>query len=194
MVFTRSAAVTGLALACLLPLSGCFPTGAPSSDGTTGPSASTTAAPPSSTPSPATPTFTLPASCTAIASASTLSTVFADVPSRPPGDLVRPAPASAKKLLTCSWFAGDVTGGDVIYYSAAAADDQAYLSVMTADGYACTAALGGTRCDKTTPDSQYPVSAIETTFTRDDVWIYLSTTNVDATSLLPDMVATAWAN
>ena len=34
---------------------------------------------------------------------------------------------------------------------------------------------------------------VETTFTRDDVWIYISMTNIDAAPLLPDIVATAWA-
>ena len=80
----------------------------------------------------------------------------------------------------------------MLYYSAPAADGQAYLAVMQTKGFACMAALGGTRCDKTTPNSQYPVDTVETTFTRDDVWIYLSMMNVDASVLLPDMVATAW--
>jgi hypothetical protein len=128
-----------------------------------------------------------------IASTATLNTVFADVPSRPANGLTRPAPASASKSLECSWFAGDTTGGDVLYYSAPAADGQAYVAVMQANGFTCAAALGGTRCDTTTPNSQYPVDTVETTFTRDNVWIYLSTTNVDAAALLPDMVATAWA-
>ena len=81
----------------------------------------------------------------------------------------------------------------MIYYSAPAADSQAYLAVMQGKGFTCAAALGGTRCDKTTPNTQYPVDTVETTFTRDNVWIYISMTNVDATALLPDMVATAWA-
>ena len=81
----------------------------------------------------------------------------------------------------------------MIYYSAPTADDQAYLAVMQSNGFTCAAALGGTRCDKTTPNSQYPVNTIETTFTRDNVWIYISMTNVDDAALLPDMVATSWA-
>jgi hypothetical protein len=119
--------------------------------------------------------------------------VFSGIDSRDPADLVRPAPASASKLLTCSWFTGDTTGGDIIYSSAPAADSLAYLEVVEADGFACTEALGGTRCDKTTPNSQFPVDTVETVFTRDDVWIYISMTNVDSAPLLPDMVATAWA-
>jgi len=142
---------------------------------------------------PAGPVFALPSGCDAIASQITLNTVFSGIDDREPGDLVRPSPASASKLLTCSWFTGDTTGGDVIYYSAPQADNIAYLEVVKADGFACAEALGGTRCDKTTPNSQFPVDTIENVFTRDDVWIYISMTNVDSAPLLPDIVATAWA-
>lgn len=196
----RSAVLVGVALATMLALAGCT-TGArtPSSEHSSSPSKSTVTDTPSEsdTPSastkPAAPTFVLPANCAAIASTATLNAVFSGVPSRPPGDLTRPAPASASKKLTCSWFTGDTTGGDVIYYSAPAADSQAYLAVMQGKGFTCAAALGGTRCDKTTPNTQFPVDTVETTFTRDNVWIYISMTNVDATALLPDLVATAWA-
>lgn len=191
---TRPAILLCLAAATVLALTACTP-GTPSSDhsGSGSAGASTAASTPSTTPTPTGATFALPANCTAIASSATLTTLFADIPSREPGDLTRPAPTSASKQLTCSWFAGDTTGGDVIYYSAPAADDQAYLAVMQANGFTCAAALGGTRCDKTTPNTQYPVNTIETTFTRDNEWIYISMTNVDDTALLPDMVATAWA-
>jgi hypothetical protein len=188
----RSAVVVSLAFAAAVLLSGCTPS-TPSA-GHSGTVSSSGSATPSDAGTPAAAAFTLPADCTAIASSATLTALFADIPSRTPGDLQnRPAPASATKKLTCSWFAGDTTGGDVIYYSAPAAADQAYLAVMQANGFTCTAALGGTRCDKTTPNTQYPVDTVETTFTRDDVWIYLSMTNVDATPLLPDLVETAWA-
>ena len=193
----RTAVLMGVGLAAVLALAGCTPgTVAPSPDGSSSPSASagsTDSPTPSVSAAPAAPTFKLPANCAGIASAATLNTIFSGVPSRPPGDLIRPAPSSASKKLTCSWFTGDTTGGDVIYYSAPAADSQAYLAVMQGKGFTCAAALGGTRCDKTTPNTQYPVDTVETTFTRDNVWIYISMTNVDATALLPDMVATAWA-
>ncbi|MEO6115873.1 MAG: hypothetical protein ABIP33_05765 [Pseudolysinimonas sp.] len=193
----HSAALIGLAIVGVVALTGCTPgAGTPGSDGSSSHSADASADPstkPTVTAAPAAPTFALPANCTAIASAATLTALFADIPSRPPGDLTRPAPTGASKLLTCSWFAGDTTGGDVVYYSTTAAAGQAYVAVMQGNGFVCAAALGGTRCDKTTPNTQYPVDTVETTFTRDNVWIYVSMTNVDATALLPDMVATAWA-
>ena len=192
----RSAVLVGLGLAAALALAGCTPgTGTPSSDGTSSPSDSSSSADatPSVTPEPAAPTFAMPANCAAIASTATLTAMFADIPSRPANGLTRPAPTGASKTLECSWFAGDTTGGDVLYYSTTPAAGQAYLSVMQANGFACAVALGGTRCDKTTPNSQYPVDTVETTFTRDNVWIYISMTNVDDAALLPDMVATAWA-
>ncbi len=177
--------------AATLALTGCQPSApvdeSPSSES---PSPSESATP---TAEPAGPTFTAPADCASIASQITLNQVFSGVDERSPGDLVRPAPASASKLLTCSWFTGDTTGGDVIFYSAPAADSAAYLAVVEASGFTCSAALEGTRCDKTTPNSQFPVDTVETTFTRDDVWIYISMTNIDAAPLLPDIVATAWA-
>jgi hypothetical protein len=171
--------------AATLLLAGCQPTGG----GTPTDDPVVTESP---TPTEAPAAFTLPADCTAIASEATLNTVFADIDSREPADLVRPAPTSAEKQLTCSWFSGDTTGGDIIYYSAPAADSAAYIEVVEADGFTCAEALGGTRCDKTTPNTEFPVDTVETVFTRDDEWIYISMTNVASDPLLPDMVATAW--
>jgi hypothetical protein len=178
-------------VAAAITLSGCKPpTPTPSaSSESPSPSPSASQAPPA----PPAPVFALPADCTKIASQITLNTVFSGIPSRDPAPLVRPAPASASKLLSCSWFTGDTTGGDIIYYSAPSADSVAYLEVVKAAGFACAVALGGTRCDKTTPNSQFPVDTVETTFTRDNVWIYISMTNISSAPLLPDMVATAWA-
>jgi hypothetical protein len=145
------------------------------------------------TDAPSGPAFSLPADCTAIASASTLNTVFSSVEAVDPNDLTRPAPASATKQLTCSWFAGDVTGGDVIYYATTAAAAQAQLPVVEADGYTCAEAFEGTRCDKSTTNSEFGTESTETIFTRDDTWIYIGMSNLDASPLLPDIVATAWA-
>jgi hypothetical protein len=187
----RTTVIVGIAFATVLALAGCTPgTGTPSSGGTSGTSS---ASAPTTTPKPAAPDFALPATCAAIASTATLTALFADIPSRPANGLTRPAPAGASKTLECSWFAGDTTGGDVLYYSTTPADGQAYLSVMQSNGFLCAAALGGTRCDKTTANTDYPVNTVETTFTRDGVWIYISMTNVGDAALLPDMVATAWA-
>ena len=176
-------------IAAALVLAGCQPT-VPISEPTTDPVPSDTA---TSTPEPAGPQFALPADCGHIASQVTLNQVFSGIDSRDPADLTRPAPSSAQKQLTCSWFSGDTTGGDIIYYAAPSADSLAYLEVVKADGFTCAEALGGTRCDKTTPNSEFPVDTVETVFTRDGEWIYIAMTNVDAAPLLPDMVATAWA-
>ena len=82
---------------------------------------------------------------------------------------------------------------DLIRAIQAALSNRGGRTVRSADGFACTEAFEGTRCDKTTPNSQFPVDTVETVFTRDDVWIYISITNIDAAPLLPDIVATAWA-
>jgi hypothetical protein len=178
-----------IALGLGLALTACGP-GAPTpQEPGTEPAPTATTAPEE----PAGPVFALPADCDHIASAATLATVFGEVDPRDPADLTRPAPASATKQLTCSWFAGDVTGGDVIYYATTHADAEAYLAVVEADGYACTEALEGTRCDKTTTNAEFGTTGIETVFTRDDEWIYIGTSNLEPAPLLPDIVATAWA-
>ncbi|HWM33441.1 MAG TPA: hypothetical protein VNR36_04295 [Pseudolysinimonas sp.] len=172
-----------------LALTACGP-GFPVSDPAPDPQPTESSTPPE----PAGPVFALPADCDEIASAATLASVFGMVEPRDPADLTRPAPASATKQLTCSWFAGDVTGGDVIYYATTQAAAEAYLEVVAADGYACTEALEGTRCDRTTTNAEFGTTGIETVFTRDDEWIYIGTSNLEPAPLLPDIVATAWSS
>src|SRR6478609_806554 len=94
--------------AAALVLSGCQPS-APTGDDSPSdtPAVSESPAP---TEEPAGSTFTLPADCGAIASQVTLNQVFSGIDAREPADLVRAAPASAQKQLTCSWFTGDTTG------------------------------------------------------------------------------------
>ncbi|CAN5364048.1 hypothetical protein BH11ACT3_BH11ACT3_09670 [soil metagenome] len=194
-MFARSFTLVCLTVAvAAIALSGCTPGGDPKpSDSSVAGETETPTPTSTATDEPAGPTFSLPSGCGTIASQATLNTVFSGVASRPANGLTRPSPASAVKALECSWFTGDTTGGDVIYYTVLAADSAAYLNVVTASGFACAAALDGTRCDKTTPNSQFPVDTVESIFTRDDVWIYVSMTNVPSDPLLPDMVATAWA-
>jgi hypothetical protein len=190
---TRSSRIALLLLpvaAAALVLAGCGPTTPPSGDGGDSSAPSPSVEP---TEEPAGPVFALPADCGAIASESTLNTVFGTVDAVDPNDLTRPAPASATKQLTCSWFAGDVTGGDVIYYATTAAAAEAQLPVVEADGYTCAAAFEGTRCDKSTSNTEFGTESTETIFTRDDTWIYIGISNLDASPLLPDIVATAWA-
>lgn len=187
---TRIALVLLPLAAAALALSGCQPT-TPVAEPPSESASPSESATPSEEPSG--PQFSLPADCGSIASQITLNTVFSGIEEREPADLVRAAPESATKLLTCSWFTGDTTGGDVIFYSAPAADSAAYLAVVESAGFSCAEALEGTRCDRTTPNSQFPVDTVETVFTRDDTWIYISMTNIDAAPLLPDIVATGWA-
>ncbi|MBX3195066.1 MAG: hypothetical protein R2717_07700 [Schumannella sp.] len=177
-------------IAAGLALAGCQPTAPAETSDSPEPTPTETVVTPEEPPAPV---FSLPADCDHIASTATLNTVFGGVDQRDPADLTRPAPASATKLLTCSWFAGDVTGGDVIYYQTTAAAAQSYLSVVEANGYSCLAAFEGTRCDKQTTNSEFGTTSIETVFTRDDTWIYIGTSNVDPAPLLPDLVATAWS-
>lgn len=191
-----------LAVIAMTTLAGCTPGADPTPGPTPSPSHTSTASPtptptasptPKPTPTPTAAGFRLPVDCTSIASAATMSAVFGTVPARPAGGITRTSPPSAAKTLECSWLQGDATGGDVIFYSVSAADSAAYLSEVTAKGFACAAAYGGTRCDKTTPGTQYPVDYIESVFTRDDVWIYVGTSNLPVEPLLPDIVATGWA-
>ena len=45
-----------------------------------------------------------------------------------------------------------------------------------------------------TPSSEYPVDTVETITSREDIWIYSSSTNLDADMLLSDLNQQIWAN
>ena len=72
----------------------------------------------------------------------------------------------------------------------------AHYNCAKCPGYCCSyPIIGLTKRDVERLAKHHEISfeKAKTTFTRDDVWIYISMTNIDAAPLLPDIVATAWA-
>lgn len=168
--------------------------------GTDGPSASpTTTASASANPTPtATPTptesvapVTLPTDCAMLGTDESRDAVLSGLNFQG-GDyseFVRPAPAGAALALGCDWFAGDATGLLILISTAAEADVAAAAAALASDGYTCTTDdFGAPVCQKTTPNSQYPVDSVETIVAREGVWVYMQTSNLDGTPLLSDVI------
>ena len=182
-----------LAAALALVLSGCAPD-AP------GPASTTGAATPSSSPSAVasespTPTpAALPSDCAEVGTAESRAATVDGLTLQGDGTgFVRPAPASAELVLGCDWFAGDATGVLLLISRVDAAEAADYVETLPADGYTCTTGdAGNPVCQKTTPNSEYPVDTVETILSREDVWIYMSASNVDGDLLLSDLNASIW--
>lgn len=106
---------------------------------------------------------------------------------------VRPAPPSADLVLGCDWFAGDASGV-LLLISRVDPDDAAeFAATLPAEGYACTTGdAGNPVCQLVTPNPDYPVDTVETILSREDVWVYLSASNVDGDLLLSDLNAAIW--
>lgn len=151
---------------------------------------------PEPTPTETSPTQTanLPTDCAQIGTAATRAATVDQLTLQGDGvGFVRPAPAGAALALGCDWFAGDATGVLILISTTDAASADAYIASLPAMGYTCGAgADGGSMCTMTTPNPDYPVDTVETIVSRGDVWIYLSTSNVDGAPLLADLETSIW--
>lgn len=189
----RTPALLLAAAAVALTLAGCAPDATP----TPTPTSASPVATPSTTPTPTpTPTAeaTLPTDCSRIGTAATRAATVDQLTLQGDGTgFVRPAPDGATLALGCDWFAGDATGVLVLISTVDAAAAAAYLPSLAGLGYACAPSESGQTCTMTTPNSQYPVDSIETIVSRGDVWIYMSTSNIDGAALLADLEASIWA-
>lgn len=163
------------------------PSGTPDSGSSETPSATPTQTP---TAAPA----ALPGDCGEIGSAETRAATVDDLTLQGDGTgFVRPAPASAELVLGCDWFAGDATGVLLLISRVDAEEATDLVATLPDDGYTCTTGdAGNPVCQKTTPNSEYPVDTVETILSREDVWIYMSATNVDGDALLSDLNASIW--
>ena len=157
------------------------------------PSASVSATP-SETPTPTPTPVALPSDCADVGTAASRAATVDELNLQGDGTgFVRPAPASAELVLGCDWFAGDATGVLLLVYRVDAAEAAEYVTTLPAEGYECTTGdAGNPVCQKTTPNSEYPVDTVETILSREDVWIYMSATNVDGDLLLSDLNASIW--
>lgn len=192
-----TAATLTLAATLALALTGCAPDD-PGPAKTTPASSPTASATPSATASPTpTPTPTpvaLPEDCAQVGTAESRAATVDDLNLQGDGTgFVRPAPASAELVVGCDWFAGDATGVLLLVYRVDPAEAAEYVTTLPAEGYECTTGdAGNPVCQMTTPNSQYPVDTVETILSREDVWIYMSATNVDGDLLLSDLNASIW--
>ncbi|SJN42134.1 hypothetical protein FM104_11780 [Microbacterium esteraromaticum] len=139
-----------------------------SPDGETTPPSGGTASP---TPTPTSTPIALPTDCRAILSQAVLDQ-FADVPLNDPAfDLSGPREDGS---LLCVWGdpAADTTNltTEITRIDRGPALDM--LNMLVADeGFTCFAPDGGTRCEKTWQNTQYPVTDGRTLFWRDSVLI-----------------------
>lgn len=197
MIRMRRLSVIVIAVAMAATLSACGggaggPSASPTASATTSASpAPSPTAEPSPSPTPTSAPVTLPVDCATLGTPESRAAVL-DGLTFQGGDysqFVRPVPAGATLALGCDWFVGDATGLLILISTAAPADVATAAAALPADGYICTTDdFGAPVCQKTTPNSQYPVDGIETIVAREGVWVYMQTSNLDGTPLLSDVV------
>ena len=191
-----NARLTGAAAALVLlaVLTACTPRsdeGADSGPSSSPPASATGDPDPTSSPSPR-PTASaipLPTDCRAILS----EDVLAQLDGIPLNDAAfGPSGVGADGTLTCIWAdpGADTTGltttistmnrGPALDMLNALADDE---------GFSCFTPDGGTRCEKTWPNAQYPVTDGRTLFWRDDVLIDTRYSNLAPNGYTSSIVA-----
>lgn len=184
------------ALALIVALAACAPQtgGDAGDDPSSSPTASETPGPdatgsPSPSPTPSIAPIALPTDCRAILSAD----VLAQLDGIPLNDAAfGPSGVGSDGTLTCIWGdpGADTTGltttiskmnrGPVLDMLNALADDE---------GFSCFTPDGGTRCEKTWPNAQYPVTDGRTLFWRQDVLIDTRYSNLAPTGYTSAIVA-----
>ena len=175
---TRSAAGALAALLLITLLAGCGTAGSGTAGSGTGdqddPPATSepdTTATPSASPTPTPSAIALPTDCRAILSDDVLSQLDG-IPLKDAA--FGPSGVGDDGTLTCIW--GD-PGADttnlvttISLMNRGPALDM-LNALVTDEGFACFTPDGGTRCEKTWPNTQYPVTDGRTLFWRDDVLI-----------------------
>jgi hypothetical protein len=186
----RSAPLLLLTATLAIVLSAC----APSTPEPTGSASGSSAASASPTPTPTPEAAVLPADCAEVGTAETRAQTVDQRTLQGDGTgFVRPAPPSAKLALGCDWFAGDASGVLLLISRVDAAEAAEFAATLPDEGYTCTTGdAGNPVCQLVTPNPDYPVDTVETIVSRDDVWIYMSASNVDGDLLLSDLNASIW--
>lgn len=172
------ARLTGAAAALIIlaALTACTPQSDAGGDPAPSPTGSaTSSAEPTDTPSPsASPTsapVALPTDCRAILS----EAVLAELGETPLNDAAfGPSGVAADGSLTCNWAdpRADTTRltTKISHMNRGPALDM-LNALATTEGFSCFTPDGGTRCEKTWPNEQYPVTDGRTLFWREDVLI-----------------------
>jgi hypothetical protein len=195
MFRTRALPVIVLATLAVATLSGCAggstaPTASPTPTATVSPTPTPTPTPepePTETTAPA----NLPTDCDALGSGSVREEAVGDLTLQGDGSgLTRPAPDGATLVLGCEWIVGDATGIVVLISTAPADAVTAAAGSLPDEGYTCGVSddFGATYCylDASTPDTEESITA------RDDVWIYMSTSNRNGRAFLSDIATQIW--
>ncbi|KJL47518.1 hypothetical protein RS84_02312 [Microbacterium hydrocarbonoxydans] len=176
----RLAAACAATLLLTAVLTGCGPADAGGSSGAPKPTSSdeATASPeasdsPTASPSPTPPSkaVALPTDCRAILSADVLS----QLGETPLNDAAfGPSGVGSDGSLTCIWAdpRADTTRLVTVISRMNRGPALDMLNALVAnEGFSCFTPEGGTRCEKTWPNEQYPVTDGRTLFWRDDVLI-----------------------
>lgn len=172
---TRLAAAASTLL-LIAVLTGCDPAAPGESDASTSPQPSasgrgTTEATPAASPTPTVTPVALPTDCRAILS----ENVLAQLDGIPLNDAAfGPSGVGDDGTLTCIWAdpKADTTRlvTTISLMNRGPALDM-LNALVTDEGFTCFTPDGGTRCEKTWPNTQYPVTDGRTLFWRDDVLI-----------------------
>ncbi|KQQ65318.1 hypothetical protein [Microbacterium sp. Leaf320] len=166
------------ALLLTAALTGCGPAGSDSAEQSASPEPSSTSTPddtaspsPTASPTPTTAPIALPTDCRAILS----EDVLAQLDGVPLNDAAfGPSGVADDGTLTCIWAdpRADTTRlvTTISLMNRGPALDM-LNALVTNEGFTCFAPDGGTRCEKTWQNTQYPVTDGRTLFWRDDVLI-----------------------
>ncbi|WP_438352703.1 hypothetical protein [Microbacterium sp. CJ88] len=194
MIRSRPFAMAATTLAAALILTACAPTPSPTPTATV--TVTETATPsPTPTPTQSAKPATFPTSCATIGTAATRAATVDPMTLQGDGTgFTRPAPQGATLKLGCDWIVGDATGILILISQApSAAAVTTAVGTLPGQGYTCsTAKAGNPLCDMTTTNSQYGTKTMETIYARDDVWIYMSASNIDGGQLLSDLAVEMW--
>lgn len=196
MAMNARLAGIAVALSLLVALTACTPQadagGGPSAppvaSDAPSPDSTSTEGPGTPSPAPTAKPVTLPTDCRAILSES----VLAELGDIPLNDAAfGPSGVGADGALTCNWAdpRADTTRltttisrmnrGPALDMLNALADDE---------GFSCFTPDGGTRCEKTWPNEQYPVTDGRTLFWRDDVMIDTRYSNLAPTGYTSSII------
>lgn len=192
-------AATASALLLIAALAGCTPAGSPGSGGTSKPPASSpngsessgkpTKTPSSSpTPKPTTKAVKLPSDCREILS----EDVLAQLDGIPLNDAAfGPSGVAKDGTLTCIW-ADPKADTTRLVTTISALRRGLALDMLNKladeEGFTCFTPDKGTRCEKTWPNTEYPVTDGRTLFWRDDVLIDTRYSNLAPTGYTSSIV------
>ncbi|MFJ4173334.1 hypothetical protein [Microbacterium sp. NPDC089696] len=180
------------ALLLVAVLAGCGQGSSETGEPRTSPDPSATSpseATPSPTPSPTSAQTALPTDCRAILS----DDVLAQLDGIPLNDAAfGPSGVGDDGTLTCIW--GDPRADTTNLVTTISHEDRGPAldmlnALVTNEGFTCFTPDGGTRCEKTFPNPQYPVTDGRTLFWRDDVLIDTRYSNLAPTGYTASIVA-----